>query len=405
MPDDEKVAAVRNGLPSTGAGIYLNTGSVGPLPAETAKAMADLEGWELATGRAHEAAVEDLLERMAEARAAVAAIITADVDSIGLTHSTTDALNIAAWSIDWRAADRIVTTTDEHAGGLGPLVALRDRFGVELAFVEPGPDDEATLAAFDRAITPGTRLVAFSHVLWTTGARLPAHDIAALAHDRGAAVLVDGAQAVGAIPVDVAAIGADFLAIPAQKWLLGPEGMGAIHCAPRMLERARLTFAGAFGFERLDPATASPFPDARRFQASNYHRPSVAGMARSCGWLSMYVGLDWIYRRAAALSGHARARLAATPGVTVLSPAEAHASLLTFRIGGWTADAALRELGARIFAIARTIPSLDAIRISVGFFNTEEELDRFADGVALLAAHTPETLPRRPTLSVLSVDR
>jgi selenocysteine lyase/cysteine desulfurase len=81
--------------------------------------------------------------------------------------------------------------------------------------------------------------------------------------------------------------------------------------------------------------------------------------------------------------------------VTLLTPRERMATLVTFRIAGWTPDAALAELGARVFAIARTLPAVDAIRISVGFFNTEEEIERLAGAVELLARHTPETLPPR----------
>jgi selenocysteine lyase/cysteine desulfurase len=77
------------------------------------------------------------------------------------------------------------------------------------------------------------------------------------------------------------------------------------------------------------------------------------------------------------------------------------ATLVTFRIAGWPAEAALDELGSRVFAIARTIEGLDALRISVGFFTSEEELERFAEAVALLAAHTPETLPPRRVLAIL----
>ena len=84
-------------------------------------------------------------------------------------------------------------------------------------------------------------------------------------------------------------------------------------------------------------------------------------------------------------------RLAASPGVEVLTPRDAMATLVTFRIAGWAAQAALDELGARVFAVARTIPLLDAVRISVGCFNSEDELERFADAVELLAAHTPDT--------------
>jgi L-cysteine/cystine lyase len=93
--------------------------------------------------------------------------------------------------------------------------------------------------------------------------------------------------------------------------------------------------------------------------------------------------------------------LAAIPGVSVLTPTTRMATLVTFRIAGWTAQAALDELGARVFAIARTIPSLDALRVSVGFFTTEEELERLAGAVELLASHTPESLPPRRVLAVL----
>jgi selenocysteine lyase/cysteine desulfurase len=94
-------------------------------------------------------------------------------------------------------------------------------------------------------------------------------------------------------------------------------------------------------------------------------------------------------------------RLAAIPGVTVLTPGHRMATLVSFRIAGWPAAPALTELGRRVFAIARTVESLDAIRISLGFFTSDEELERFCQAVELLAAHTPETLPPRPSLAML----
>jgi L-cysteine/cystine lyase len=124
-------------------------------------------------------------------------------------------------------------------------------------------------------------------------------------------------------------------------------------------------------------------------------------MARSIGWLSMYVGLDYVHRRGMATAAAAAARLAGIPGVAVLTPAHAMATLVTFRIAGWPARAALDELESRVFAIARTIEPLDAIRISVGFFTSEEEIERVAEAVGLLAAHTPDTLPPRRVLTIL----
>jgi L-cysteine/cystine lyase len=407
MPDEEKLAAVREALPAVGAGIYLNTGSLGPIPAESAAAVQEYEAHDLRVGRAHPDDMEAGFERMAEARAGVAAILGADVGSVALNHATTDGMNTATWAVDWRAGDRAVTTRHEHAGGLGPLVAIRDRFGVELSFVDigEGADDEVTMDAFDAAIVPGTRLVSVSHVLWTTGARLPVERIARLARDRGAMVVVDGAQAVGAIPVAVESIGADFYAVPSQKWLLGPEGTGALWASDRAIESAAQSTTGWYSFEQFQLDGSAAFHrDARRFEGSNYHKPSVVGFARSCGWLSMYVGLPWVHERGQRLARAAAHRLAEIDGVEVVTPRERMATLVSFRIRGWTPAEALDELGARVFAIARTVPQIDAIRISVGFFNTEEEIERLAGAVALLASHTPETIPARKRLVILGQD-
>jgi L-cysteine/cystine lyase len=410
LPDDEKIPAIREALPSTAAGIYLNTGTAGPMPRETARAMADAEAWELRTGRADKNFFEDSLQRKAEARAAIAAVLGTDPSRIALTHAATDGMNVATWAVDWRRGDRAVTTNLEHPGGLGPLWAVRERLGVKLVVADigmgamgsGGAEPAAILAAFERAVVPGTKLVSVSHVSWATGACLPIREIAELAHSRGALVAVDGAQSVGAIPVSVEDLGVDFYAAPAQKWLLGPEGIGAVYCAPSVLDRPLLAFAGYSSFESMDlAAKGEPWPDARRFEVAGFHQPSVLGFARSTAWLSMFVGLPWIYERIARMSVDAAAMLAEVPGVEVLTPRENMAGLVTFRIAGWDSTAALRELSQRTLCIARTIPPLDAIRISVGFFNTDGELRRFRDGVALLAENTPETIPHRPQIEVL----
>ncbi len=402
-PDPERLAAVREALPSLGAGIYLNTGSVGPIPVESAAAMAAFADWELTTGRAHPDDWPEALQRMAEARAAVAAVLTTDPAAIALTHSTTDGMNAIIAAVDWRPGDRALTTGLEHAGGVGALYALRAR-GLDIDFVDigDGGDDARTLAAVEAALTARTRLVVASHVAWTTGAVLPVTALADLAHAHRALFVLDGAQSAGAIPVDFEATRADAYAISAQKWLLGPEGMGALAVRPELAVRLQPAFAGYLSFETIDSAGNAAFqPDARRFEWGTFHRPSIVGMARSISWLSMYVGLDWVHARGRALARQSADRLATIPGVRVLTPVHSMATLVTFRIDGWGAAAALAELGSRAFAIARTIDDLDAIRISVGFFNAEDELERFAEAVALLARHTPESIPPRRTLTML----
>ena len=149
-------------------------------------------------------------------------------------------------------------------------------------------------------------------------------------------------------------------------------------------------------------ADGKPWPDARRFENGGFHRPSVLGFARSCAWLSMYVGLPWIYERIARLArggGGDAGRGARRRGPDA---ARQHGRPGHLPDRGWKATrGAASELSQRTLCIARTIPPLDAIRISVGFFNTEGELRRFRDGVALVAENTPETIPHRPQIEVL----
>ena len=403
MPDEEKLAAVREALPATGAGIYLNTGWAGPIAAETAAAMAELAGWEVATGRAHAAFHDEELARMDEARGAIAAVIHAPLDAIALTHGTSDGINAALWSIDWQPGDNLVTTRAEFPGVAAAIGALAGRWNLDVRWVDIDGDDVSTLAAFAAAFDARTRMVVLSHVTFATGERLPVAGVVALARASSSRVLVvlDAAQSAGAIPVDVGDLGVDFLALPARKWLLGPAGLGALYVAPAALDVVRPALAGVNSMrDPRDPARGLR-GDARAFESTGFYAPAIAGMARSCGWLSMYVGLDWIVNRAQGLARRAFDALAATPGVTVLTPSHRIATMVTFRIGSWRAEDALDELGRRTFAIARYVEALDAIRISTAFFNTEAEIARFCEAVAEIAAHTSATLPRRPALTIL----
>jgi L-cysteine/cystine lyase len=406
MADPEKVAAIRDGLPATGAGIYLNAGTAGPTPAEVHRAMEEQAARELAVGRGSIPEYAIVLDRMAELRATIASVLVADPDDIGLTHSTTDGINQAVNALVWQPGDRVISTRHEHPGGLGPLLSLRERLGVEVDLLDlgDGGDEAGILGAFEQALARPAKAVVVSHVLWTTGAVLPIARIAALARAAGAVVIVDGAQSAGAIPVSVEELGVDAYAIPGQKWLLGPEGMGALWARREWADSVVPQSAGYFSYAAFDPAGPTLQPGARRFEFGTFHRPSIIGLARSTGWLTMYIGLPWALERAGRLAAATADRLAGIDGVTVVTPRHAMGTLVTFRIAGWPAAAAVTELGARVFAIVRDVAAIDAIRISVGFWNTEEELERFAGAVELLAAHTPESIPPRRTLTVLGSD-
>ena len=404
MPEPERLAAVRAALPALAAGIYLNTGSVGPLPVEVAAAMADASARELAQGRAHMDDWLEFQERLAEARAAVAALLTTDPSAIALTHSTTDGINAIVLALGLGIGDHIVTTNAEHAGVLGPVFAARALgVGADVVDIGDGGDDERTLAAIEAAITPSTRLVLASHVLWTTGAVLPIARIAELAHEHEAVLVVDGAQSAGAIRVDLEATGADAYAVAAQKWLLGPEGMGALAVRPWLVERLTPALAGHFSFEQLGADGTAVFHPVRPPVRVVRDAPAVGDRHGPRDLVALDVRRARMDPRARA-GDRARRRRPARgdprrhgpdPDPPDGDPGHVPHRRLAGRGGAGRARAAGRS------SIARTIDSLDALRISVGFFTSDEELDRFAETVELLAAHTPETIPPRRTLTIL----
>jgi selenocysteine lyase/cysteine desulfurase len=361
--DAGRVAAVREALPAVGAGIYLDTPVAGPLPAESAHAMAEIAGWELTTGRVHRDRRDDVRARVDEARGAAAAILAADLDEVDLAPGMDAALVRAVRAVDWQPGDRLLAVADAD---LARLVRLAPP-GVQVDLLAPDADVVGPIDA-------RTRLVALPLVTASTGARLPVEAIGRAARQVGARVLVDVSLALGAVPVDRAALGADLLVCRSEAWLLGPEGLALV--------------AGD-GIE--------PDDDPR------FHLPSVAGFARGCGWLSMYVGLPWIHARCEATTRRAAERLAAIDGLTLLTP-EDRAATLVFTIEGWDAADALDELGARIFLLASALP-VGGIRIGIGPWTTDDEIDRLIETVALLATHDAATLPRRPTLTILGSGR
>ena len=401
-PDAAKLRILREALPATLASIYLNAGTAGPLPRPAALAMAELEDIELRLGRADPPSWDDFLERMDEARATLALPLGARPPQVALTHSSTDGLNAAVQAPAWQPGDHAITTDQEHPGLLGPLLAAREQLDLRLTLVPADPDPQRMTDAVRQAMTPRTRLVALSHVCWTTGALLPVAEVAAVARAAGAWTVVDGAQSAGAIALDVAALGADFYAFSGQKWLLGPEGTGGLWAGDRAVDEARQGPSGYLGYEHLAPnAKGRRWPDARRFEASTFHRPSVIGLARSVGWLAMQVGLPWAQARAARSARDLALRLSAVPGVTVMTPPDHMAALVSFRVAGWPTDEVVATLATRLQAIARTVPDGDLIRLSVGWYNTDEELEQVVGLVTEMAATTPASLPRRPPLVIL----
>ncbi len=371
-------------MPVTERWAYLNTGSVGPLPTVASDAITDALRRELTEGRVCRSAAEagDSITSMARAR--FSDVVGASSEAIALTHSTGEGMNIALWSLEWKAGDEVLTTNIEHSAASIPLAVLARRRGIVIREVDLGLGEADAVAAFTEALGPRSRMIVVSHVSYSTGALLPVAEIGKLAREKGLRYVVDGAQAVGAIPVDVGALNADFYSIPGQKWLCGPQDVGALWVNVHELESSELTFGGYRSNAESIPGVQSDLhPDARRFEIGDRSVPLLAGQVASLDWLQSRVGLGWIHERVAQLTTYARRRLSSVTGLRILTPASRQAGLLSFQVDGLDPSELVLRLAETGF-ILRWILNPYCIRVSCGFYNTESEIDNLVHTIGNL---------------------
>jgi L-cysteine/cystine lyase len=343
---------------------YLNAGTEGPLPRQAVDAVRQRIESEAFAGRSGRPYFDSLMGLAADLRGGYARVLGAESTEIALTGSTTDGVNTVIGGLDLRAGDEILTSEEEHPGLLAPLGLARARDGVKIRvvpFVElPG------------AITTSTRLIACSHVSWASGRIM---DVPALV-DSGVPVLLDAAQAIGAIGVDVHGLGCDFYAASGQKWLCGPEGSGCLYVRADRLDELLVPWPG-YG-SLADPHQALEFEPAE--SASRFDHGFPGGMRSAWALASLGVfeaaGWSWVHERAASLASWLANRLAER-GLTV-GP-RGRSTLVS-----WAAEDPEEEV-ARLAAagiVVRSIPAFGLVRASVGAWSSEAELEDLVTQVA-----------------------
>jgi L-cysteine/cystine lyase len=300
------------------------------------------------------APLEQLRER-------VAPLLGCEPAELALTDSTTAGVNAVVSTLELGPGDEVLTSDEEHPGVLAPLASGRARRGFDVRTV---PFDELPGEVGRR-----TRLVAASHVSWVSGRILDASAIEV-------PVLLDGAQGLGAIGVDVKALGCDFYAASGQKWLCGPLGLGYLYVDPERVRELTPAWAGYGTLENAEnPLDLIMHADARRFD-TGLVPPHQAAWALAALDVLTAQGIDSVSERAIALAGRLAAGLA-DRGLTVAPRGQS--TLVAWESSDPEADAAdLREHDV----VVRYLPGRPYVRASVGAWNSEEELERL---ISLLA--------------------
>ncbi len=381
---------IREQIPTTQRMTYLNTGWAGPSPVSVVDAIGRRLEYESYNGPTSVEVIESGEAIDLEAREAVAGLTGASADEVLLTSSTTDGINTVMIGLPWSEGDEIITCNLEHSSILLPCYQLQRLRGVKVNVLTlaPGEAHESILSKVEGAITDRTRMVFFSHIEYSTGLRMPVEGIRRLTSGRGIWMLIDGAQGVGHIDVDVGEIDCDFYAMPGQKWLLGPDGTGALYIRRSMIpvvEPVRVSGKWVTSYNHsggLEPDTDC----IDKFMVGTASSPLRAGFTEGVRFVRE-VGIAAIEERAVGLAAMLKERLAAMPHVEVLSAMDGpgQSGLTTFTVDGRDPEETARQLWDSHRIVIRDVKYPSCLRASLDFFNTEEEVDILAEAIRDLA--------------------
>ena len=388
------VAYLREQISACQRMTYLNTGWQGPSPLRVLKAIEDRLRLEAMEGPTTPAVWESVLETRTEARQAVATLLNASIDEICLTPRTTDGLTTVVNGLRWSEGDEVITFAAEHPAVLIACHLLQRQHGVHVRLLPLASDetDASILDKVESAITPRTRCLFFSHVQYASGLRMPIPSLRAMTKPRGIRMLVDGAQTGGHLALDMRALDCDFYAIPGQKWLLGPNGTGALFIREELIEEVEPRQAG---FRTLVDPESHPSYDEYQVNTGSIEKFAAysPSAALQLGFLeavrfNLEIGPQEIEARSLALASRAKASLADVPGVTVLSPMDPVSSsgLVTVALGGVDPKEAVARLWEERRIVIRPVNDPSGIRLSLAWFNTEDEVDETVDAIRELAA-------------------
>ena len=305
--------------------------------------------------------------RLDGVRRKAAELLGCKMEEIILTGSTTSGMNMVAEGLRLSPGDHVLTTDQEHHGGELCWRWLERRAGmkVDMVTVPPGESSpKAIVERFRQAITPATKVISLSHILYSTGLRMPVSEICALAREHGCVAVVDGAQAIGAVPVDVKALGCHAYATTGHKWLNGPKGTGLLYISPE-----------------LDHTL-----DAMALQSGRQANSDAAGIANIAGLHGLgaaidyarAIGIDRIERHNRALCNELREGLKGLPQIAFAAPSEGPlaSQLLTFSVPGVDAKKLRGTLASRYRIHIRAVDQAGytGLRASPHLFNSSNDI-------------------------------
>ena len=320
-------------------------------------------------------------------------------EEIVFVRGATEAINLVAQS--WGRqnilpGDEIVISHLEHHANIVPWQMLASEKGARLRIIPVDDSGQILLEEYQKLLNSRTRIVSIAHVSNALGTIVPVREVAELAHRAGARVLIDGAQSVSHMPVDVRALGADFYVFSGHK-VFGPTGIGVLYGTAEVLESMQPWQGGGNMISAVTLERASYQKPPARFEAGTGNIADAAGLAAALDYISR-LGMANIDRYEHDLLAYATAALQTVPGLRLIGTAREKASVLSFVIDGYdpvAVGSALNEEGIAVRAghhcaepILHRFGVKATVRPSLAFYNTCEEVDALAAALHRLVANS-----------------
>jgi len=320
-----------------------------------------------------------------EARASLAEFVAAAPGQLSFCRNTTEGMNIAINSIPLRSGDEVIITDQDHIGGAAPVIALQKSKGIKVKIAKLNPDGSNLFQAITSQVSRQTKVISVCHLCCTNGMILPIDEIVNYCRDKSIYSIVDGAQAVGMIPLELDRLAPDFYAASGHKWLYGPTGSGFLYTNKRLLDKLDPVFVGAYSDSEfnLEKKHIEYLNKASRDEYGTRNASQVAALAEAIKFIKV-LGVDQIQSRSLHFRNELYSQLEHLDDVELLSPkANSHPGILSFRSNRLSSKDIVNQLRSDSQLSLRYIyeGNLDAVRVSIPLYTTDVEFSYLFDNL------------------------
>lgn len=379
----------RQQFPALANKSYFNFGGQGTLPQASLDAIQQAYQYVQQHGPFTIGVNAWVTEEAHQTRKKIASELGTVETAIALTEDVTVGCNIAMWGIDWQAGDHLLLTDCEHPGIVAAAAEIGRRFQIEISTCpirETLNQGDAT-AVIRQHLRSRTRLVVLSHLLWNTGQVLPVAEIVDTCRNYSSLtqpirVLVDAAQSVGCLPLNLTELGADFYAFTGHKWWCGPEGIGGLYVRPEAMASLNPTFIGWRGI--LMDKVGNPTgwkADARRYEIATSAYPLYAGLRSAIAIHQQWGTPQERYEQICQISQYLWQRLSELKTVECLSKTPPQAGLVSFVLTNNQSHKQLVEFLEQQGFMLRTLLDPNCVRACVHYFTTLSEIDQLVEAI------------------------